>query len=58
MNVRKRSGCMGGETGSKPKNAVTQRVDGMTQASKIANTVTTPKAVGVSKIQGTCTTPR
>lgn len=58
MNVRKRSGVMGGETGSKPANAVTQRVDGMTQAGKIKNTISTPKATGVSKIKGTVTAPK
>lgn len=53
MNARRRSGVMGGEVGSKPKNAVTQRKDGMTQAKKIKGTISTPKATGYQKIKGT-----
>lgn len=52
MNVRKRSGLMGGEVGSKPSGAVSQREDSVTQAKKIKGTISTPKAIGPQKIKG------
>lgn len=53
MNVRKRSGLMKGAVGTAVKNTVNDRKDMVTQAKKIANTVSTPAAKGPSKIKGT-----
>jgi len=57
MNVRKRSGLMGGAVGAAAKNAVSSRVDSVTQAKKIPHSVSTPAKVGPSKIRGAVSSP-
>ena len=44
MNVRVKEGKMTGAVGSPPKNAMSQRVGGETQAKPIANAISQPKS--------------
>lgn len=57
MNVRRRSGDMGAVGTSPIKNAITKRVNGLTQAVKIPNTITTPHPQGPATVRNTVTKP-
>jgi hypothetical protein len=58
MNVRRRSGLMGGAVGSAPKNAATERRDAVSQVKKIKGSVSTPRATGPSKVRNAVNGPR